>query len=93
MPAKIVEIIHHKTNVVACKSEHPLDNLSDLVRINGAATISVKSCEDPVEFLLNSRHVLHIRCLEPLEEVQCSTVVLIKHSEQSIVENIVLDQK
>ena len=70
--------------------EHPFDNLHDLFRIYRAATISIKGCEDPVELLLDGLHVLHVRGLEPLEEVEGAAVILVKHSEESIIENIIL---
>ena len=70
--------------------EHPLDNLHDLVRVDGAAAVCVKGCEDPVELLLDRRHVLHVGGLEPLEEVEGAAVVLIKHPEQRVVEDIIL---
>ena len=70
--------------------EHPFDNLHDLFRIYGATTISIKGCEDPVELFLDGRHVLHVRGLEPFEEVEGAAVILVKHPKESVIKNIIL---
>ena len=70
--------------------EHPLDDLRDLLGVDGAAAVRVESREDPVELLLDGGHVLHVGRLEPLEEVEGAAVVLVKHAEQGVVEDIVL---
>ena len=70
--------------------KHPFDNLHDLFRIYGATTISIKGCEDPVELFLDGRHVLHVRGLEPLKEVEGAAVILVKHPEESVIKNIIL---
>ena len=70
--------------------EHPDDDLSDLIQVDGPPVVRIKSQENPVELLLHSGHVLHVGGLIPLEEVQCPGAILVEDSEQSLVENIFL---
>ena len=75
---------------IPSQPEHPFDNLHDLFRVYGSSAISIKGCEDPVEFLLDGRHVLHVGGLEPLEEVEGAAIILVKHAEQSVIKDIIL---
>ena len=87
-----------ESNIVNCTinspfstpPKHPLDDLRDLLGVDGAAAVRVESREDPVELLLDGGHVLHVGGLEPLEEVEGAAAVLVKHPEQGVVEDIVL---